>query len=77
MSQELITAYRSSNLVLTDKVEYLTLELDEMKIEMEKMIAEHTEKIEAVKELLKKSIQEKLYWKEKHDKKSAFIHWGD
>jgi len=63
-NKKLIILYRNNNLLLKDQLESITEQLETM----EKILKE-------TKSFLKKEIEEKLYWKHKHDKKSAWFNF--
>lgn len=64
-NKKLLIAYRNNNLVLSDKVDNLLKDISDL----EKVLEDISNK-------LKKCIEEKTYWKHKHDKKSAWFSWG-
>lgn len=64
-NKKLLVVYRNNNLLLKDQLETKNEELEKLK-----------KALDETKEFLKKEIEQKLYWKHKHDKKSAWINFG-
>jgi len=63
-TQDIIRGYRHSNAVLKDQLECIEKELIDIK-----------ELLKNTQVLFEKAEQEKLYWKEKFDKKNTYKSW--